>query len=141
MLCLHLVFFFSMSVQQLFQVFKFRKTHSKIFEKFLPVIFHTSKQSGKSSFLFSCSEHLMNPVFSFFSFFFFYKKVKPTSNDHILLTTIHTYDCKSGNSTLQNRRSVKLLDYSLGISGYYAEFHKGQGTVGAGEGRGMACVN
>jgi hypothetical protein len=22
------------------------------------------------------------------------KKVKPTSNDHILLTTIHNYDCK-----------------------------------------------
>jgi len=36
----------------------------------------------------------MNPVFSFFSLFFFYKQLKPTSNDHILLTTIHTYDCK-----------------------------------------------
>jgi hypothetical protein len=32
----------------------------------------------------------MNPQFSFFSLFFFCKKVKPTSNDHILLTTIHT---------------------------------------------------
>jgi hypothetical protein len=25
---------------------------------------------------------------------FFCKKVKPTSSDHILLTMIHTYDCK-----------------------------------------------
>jgi hypothetical protein len=30
--------------QQLFQVFKFRNTHSKIFENFLPVVFQTSKQ-------------------------------------------------------------------------------------------------
>jgi len=44
---------------------------------------------------------------------------------------------ESGNSTLQNRRSVKLLDYSSGISGYYADFHEGHGTVGAGQGRGM----
>ena len=43
-----------------------RKTHSKIFEKFLPAIFQTSKQSVKFSFLFSCSERLMNPEFSFF---------------------------------------------------------------------------
>jgi hypothetical protein len=30
--------------QQLFKVFKFQNTHSKTFKKFLPVIFHTSKQ-------------------------------------------------------------------------------------------------
>jgi len=48
---------------------------------------------------------------------------------------------KSGSSTLQNRRYVKLLDYSSGISGYYADFHEGHDTVGAGQGRGMACVN
>ena len=35
-------------------------------------------------------------IFFFFlpSLFFFWKKVKPESNDHILLTMIHTYDCK-----------------------------------------------
>jgi hypothetical protein len=27
------------------------------------------------------------------------------------------------------------------ISGYHADFHEGHGTVGAGQGRGMACVN
>jgi hypothetical protein len=32
----------------------------------------------------------MNPQFSFFSLFLFRKKVKSTSNDHILLTMIHT---------------------------------------------------
>jgi len=48
---------------------------------------------------------------------------------------------KSGSCTLQNRRSVKLLDYSSGISGYYADFHEGHGTVGARHGRGMLCVN
>jgi hypothetical protein len=30
---------------------------------------------------------------------------------------------------------------SSDISGYHAEFHEGHGTVGAGQGRGMACVN
>jgi hypothetical protein len=30
---------------------------------------------------------------------------------------------------------------SSDISGYHADFHKGHGTVGAGQGRGMACVN
>jgi len=30
---------------------------------------------------------------------------------------------------------------SSGISGYHADFHEGHGTVGAGQGRGMACVN
>jgi len=47
----------------------------------------------------------------------------------------------SGSTTLQNRRSVKLLDYSSGISGYNADFHEGHGAVGAGQGRGMTCVN
>ena len=30
---------------------------------------------------------------------------------------------------------------SSDISGYHGGFHEGHGTVGAGEGRGMACVN
>jgi len=53
-------------VQQLIQVFKFRKTHSKIFEKLLPVIFQTFKQSVKFAILLSCSKNFMNPVFSFY---------------------------------------------------------------------------
>ena len=30
---------------------------------------------------------------------------------------------------------------SSDISGYHADFHEGHGTIGAGQGRGMACVN
>ena len=30
---------------------------------------------------------------------------------------------------------------SLDISGYHADFHEGHGTIGAGQGRGIACVN
>ena len=30
---------------------------------------------------------------------------------------------------------------SSDISGYHVDFHKGHGTVGAGQGHGMACVN
>ena len=30
---------------------------------------------------------------------------------------------------------------SSDISGYLADFHEGHGTIGAGQGRGMACVN
>ena len=48
---------------------------------------------------------------------------------------------KSGSSTLQKRRSVTLLTNSSDISGYHADIHEGHGTVGAGQGRGMACVN
>ena len=29
----------------------------------------------------------------------------------------------------------------LTVSGYHADIHKGHGTVGAGQGRGRACVN
>jgi hypothetical protein len=50
---------------QLFQVFKFLNTHSKILEKCLPFIFQTSKLNAKLSFLFACSRHIMNPIFSF----------------------------------------------------------------------------
>ena len=35
-------------------------------------------------------------------------------NIPILLTTIHTYDCKEWQHTLQKRRSVQLLDYQFG---------------------------
>ena len=52
-----------------------------------------------------------------------------------------TMTVNSGSSTLQKRRSVKLLDYSSDISGYHGDFHEGHGTVGAWQGRGMLCVN
>ena len=41
----------------------------------------------------------------------------------------------------KKRRSVTLWTSSSDISGYRADIHEGHGTVGAGQGRGMACVN
>ena len=41
----------------------------------------------------------------------------------------------------KKRRSVTLWTSSSDISGYHADIHEGHGTVGAGEGRGMASVN
>ena len=35
----------------------------------------------------------------------------------------------------------KYLLPSSDISGYHADFREGHGTIGAGQGRGMACVN
>jgi len=49
---------------------------------------------------------------------------------------------KSGNSTLQKKTDLlHCWTRSSGISGYQADFHEGHGTTGAGQGRGMACVN
>jgi hypothetical protein len=48
---------------------------------------------------------------------------------------------KSGSSTLQKRRFVTLWTSSSDISGYHADIHERHGTVGAGQGRGMTCVN
>jgi hypothetical protein len=48
---------------------------------------------------------------------------------------------KSGSSTLQKNDLFNCWTSSLDISGYHANFHEGHGTVGAGQGRGMACVN
>jgi len=79
-------------------------------------------------------------VFFFFRFSSSTRRTSPKamitfSSQRSIPTTVN-----SGSSTLQNR-SVKLLDYSSGISGYNADFHEGHGTAGAGQGRGMACVN
>jgi hypothetical protein len=41
----------------------------------------------------------------------------------------------------KKRRSVALWTSSSGISGYHADMHEGRCTVGAGQGRGMLCVN
>jgi hypothetical protein len=48
---------------------------------------------------------------------------------------------KSGNSTLQKIDLLNCWTSSSDISGYHADFHEGHGTVGAGQGRGMACEN
>jgi len=66
MLRFHFVLFSMFVCNNCFKFSNLKKSRSKIFEKFLPVIFETSKQSVKFTLLFSCSEHLMNPVFSFF---------------------------------------------------------------------------
>jgi len=47
----------------------------------------------------------------------------------------------SGSSTLQKDDLLNCWTSSPDISGYHPEFHEGHGTVGAGQGRGMACVN
>ena len=51
----------------------------------------------------------------------------------ILLTTIHTYDCKDD--------LLNCWTSSSDISGYHADCQEGHGTVGAWQGCGMACVN
>jgi len=61
--------FHCMWATTLSKFFEFRNTHSKTFEKFLPVIFQTPKQSVKFSIFFFCSKHITNPVFSFFTNF------------------------------------------------------------------------
>ena len=49
-------------------------------------------------------------------------------------------DEKSDSSILQ-KDDVTLWTSSSDISGYHADNHEGHGTVGAGQGCGMACVN
>jgi len=49
---------------------------------------------------------------------------------------------KRGNSsTLKKKNLLNCWTVSSDISGYHGDFHEGHGTVGAGKGRGMACVN
>jgi len=54
--------------------------------------------------------------------------------------SIHT-TAKSGISTLQKDDLLNCWTSSSDISGHHADFHEGHGTVGAGQGNGMACVN
>jgi hypothetical protein len=60
--------------------------------------------------------------------------------------------CETKQRLLRTRKRVVAAHYkkdallnrwtsSSDISGYHADFHEGHGTVGAGQGRGMACVN
>ena len=48
---------------------------------------------------------------------------------------------KSGSSTLRKDDLLHSWTSSSDIYGYHADFHEGHSTVGAGQGRGMACVN
>ena len=56
--------------------------------------------------------------------------------------------CETKHRLSRTRKRVVAAHYkkdnllpSSDTSGYHAEFHEGQGTVGAGQGRSMACVN
>ena len=57
----------------------------------------------------------------------------------ILLTTIHTYDCKEWQQNTTNL--LNCWTSSSDISGYHADFHEGHATVGAWQrcGMGTAC--
>ena len=68
----------------------------------------------KFSFLFSCSENLMNPVFSYFRFYSSARKYCPqtmikSASQRSIPTTV-----KIGSSTRHKTRSIKLLDYQFG---------------------------
>jgi len=60
----------------------------------------------------------------------------------ILLTTLHTHDCKVWyQHTTKKDDMLNCWTSSSDISGYHADFHEGHDTVGAGQGNGMAYVN
>jgi hypothetical protein len=54
--------------------------------------------------------------------------------------SIHT-NAKSGSSTLLKDDPLKCWTGCSDIFGSHAGFHEGRGTVGAWQGRDMACVN
>jgi len=112
---------------------KFSKFENlKIFEKFLPVTFQTSKQSVKFSLLFFCSKRVMNPVFSFYWLSFFWKKLKPTCNCHMLFTTIHDENCQEWQQHTSKEDPLNFqTNSSVFFSGYHTNFHVGHVTVGA----------
>jgi hypothetical protein len=60
----------------------------------------------------------------------------PSCSQRSIPTTVN-----SGSSTLQKDDLLNCWSNSSDISGYHADFHDGHGTVGAGQGRGIACVN
>jgi hypothetical protein len=59
-----------------------------------------------------------------------------SSSQRSILTTV-----QSGSSALQKDGLLNCWTSSSDISGYHADFHEGHGTIGAWQGRGMACVN
>ena len=103
------VFFFSMSVcNNCFKFSNFKKLILKYLNNFC--LSSMSKQSGKFSFLFSCLKHFMNPIFSVF---FSPPPARRESPKATITSSSHRsipMTVKSGSSTLQERRSVKLLD-------------------------------
>ena len=95
MLRLHLELFFSRSVCN--NCFKFSNFGKFILKYLKNFSCHLSKVQTKCEILLPLIllvTRYESSIFVFFSLFFFYKKVKPTSYDHILLTTIQTYDCQ-----------------------------------------------
>jgi hypothetical protein len=75
-------------------VSNFEKIILKYLKKFCLSYFKRPNRLWNSASSSLARNTLWIQLFSFCSLFFFYKKVTPTSNDHILLTTIHTYDCE-----------------------------------------------
>jgi len=63
-------------------------------------------------------------------------EAQQSSSQRSIPTTV-----KSGNSTTKKDDLSNCWTSSSDISGYHAEFHEGHVTVGAWQGRGMACVN
>jgi len=59
-----------------------------------------------------------------------------SSSQRSIPTTI-----RSGSSTLHKGNLLNCWTSSSDIYGYHADFHEGHGTVGAGQGRGIECVN
>jgi len=57
----------------------------------------------------------------------------------ILITTIHTYDCRVVAAHYKKDDLLNCWTSSSDISGYLADFHEGHGSVGAERGNGMAC--
>ena len=76
-----------------------------------------------------------------FSFFLLPRRLLSEAYQSSSQRSIFT-NVKSGNSTLQKKDDLlNCRTSSSDISGYHADFHEGDGTVGAGQGNGMACVN
>jgi hypothetical protein len=111
---LYSVFFFSMSLcNTCFKISNLEKRILKYLKKNCLSSFRRPNGVMKFSFLLPCSEHLINPVFSFFNFYSSARRQTPqamvTSSSQQSTPTV-----KSGSSALQKRRSVKLLDLQFG---------------------------
>ena len=92
---LHLVFFFSVS--ECNNCFKCSISKNSFWNIWKIFVCHLSNVQTECKILLPLlliGITYESNILVFFSLFFFYKTVKPTSNDHILLTIIHTYDCK-----------------------------------------------
>ena len=142
MLRLRLVFFFSMSVWN--SCFKF-SNYERLILKYLKNFCLSSFKRPNGVWTSPSSSVARNALWiQYFRFFRFSSSTRRYSPQAVITSSSQRSTptpVKSGSSTLQNRRSVKLLDNISDISSYHADFHEGHGTVGAWQGRGMACVN